>query len=100
MRTAPVTSSVSVVRPSRSVAIYRFSPAITYSDAFTARPIRIGSTPVASGSSVPVCPTCVVWYSRRQIEMIRCDVTPACLFTMRIPDTAEGLDLDIGESPI
>ena len=55
--TVPVTSCVSVVRPSRRVARYSFRPPAANSTARVARPRNTGSTPVAMGSRVPAWPT-------------------------------------------
>src|SRR5207237_8043185 len=52
----PALSWVSVVTPKRTTASYSFSPSLTKLAIFVASPMQIGSTPVAVGSSVPVCP--------------------------------------------
>src|SRR2546429_8818061 len=52
----PAPSCVSVVTPKRTTASYSFSPSLTKLAIFVASPMQIGSTPVAVGSSVPVCP--------------------------------------------
>ena len=41
----------------RSVAIYSFVLSVKTSQSLVALPRQTGKTPVASGSSVPVCPT-------------------------------------------
>src|SRR5256712_9559721 len=52
----PARSCVAVVTPKRTTASYSFSPSLTKLAIFVASPMQIGSTPVAVGSSVPVCP--------------------------------------------
>ena len=72
-------SSVSVSIPRRITAEYSLSSLIMYSDALTARPTSTGRTPVASGSSVPVCPTFLVSNIFRSICIMRKELTPSCL---------------------
>ena len=85
VRVVPVTSSVSVVNPNRRVASYTFSSWDTYSQALAARPNKTTSTPVAMGSSVPVCPTFFVPNSFRTFQTTSCEVIPAGLSTSRMP---------------
>lgn len=54
--TSPVISSVSVTVPSLKDAIYALSCDGSSSQKRVAPPSRTGRTPVAMGSSVPVCP--------------------------------------------
>src|SRR5579885_1125510 len=55
--TSPSPSSVSVAAPHRMVKRYRLRPAVANCTVFVASPKASGNTPVASGSSVPACPT-------------------------------------------
>src|SRR5438132_5131457 len=55
--TRPAASCVSVTWPKRTVASYSFSPSAMNPAILVAAPTQIGKTPVAVGSSVPVCPT-------------------------------------------
>ena len=50
-------SSESVVTPRRSSASYSLSPLMRNGTSLVASPTQMGRTPVAIGSSVPVCPT-------------------------------------------
>ena len=55
--TSPSASSVVVVWPSRMVAAYDLSVAVSSPRILVARSMPTTSTPVAIGSSVPACPT-------------------------------------------
>ena len=55
--TTPMRSPVSVAVPKATVARYRLRPAVRNCERRVALPITTGNTPVANGSSVPVCPT-------------------------------------------
>ena len=55
--TCPLISWVSVVMPSFISATYSFG----MSHSFVADPMHTGSTPVASGSRVPVCPIFLIF---------------------------------------
>src|SRR5205085_12337284 len=53
-----------------------------------ARPTSTGSTPVASGSSVPAWPTRFWPASLRTLATTSCEVQPLRLLTFRIPVTS------------
>ncbi len=87
--TAPMRSPVSVAVPKATVARYRLRPAVRNCDRRVALPITTGNTPVANGSSVPVCPTRVLRGNRRRtVATTSCDVMPSGLSTMRTPSRA------------
>ena len=56
--------------------------------AFTALPSRTGKTPVAIGSSVPVCPAFSAPNRRFTRLTALCEVRPSSLFRIKIPVTA------------
>src|SRR5258705_4345511 len=81
----PVTSSVSVVTPNSIVASYSLSDAVRKRTRRVARPHASGSTPVASGSSVPVCPIRFSPSTRRATATTSWDVRLSGLSTTRTP---------------
>ena len=83
--TRPLRSRVSVVTPSRSVATYSLSWSVRYGMSLVASPSSIGSTPMASGSSVPACPTRSKPSRRRSSATTSNDVTPGGLSTTSTP---------------
>src|SRR5918911_2736929 len=74
----PSRSSVSVAMPHRTRNRYRLRPAETKCMVLVASPSAIGSTPVASGSSVPACPALAPTL-RRSFSTTRLEVIPAGL---------------------
>jgi len=84
-RVSPEVSWVSVVRPSRSPAIYSFWPSSAKDTARVACPTNTGSTPVAMGSRVPAWPTFFVFRIPRSLAQTSMDVQPAGLSMMMIP---------------
>ncbi len=83
--TAPVRSCVSVVTPRRTVATYSLSRSTRYGVSLVASPIRMGSTPVAAGSSVPPCPMRGARSTRRRWATTWNEVTPGPFSTGRMP---------------
>src|SRR5499426_3022724 len=67
------------------VPTYTLSPGPTKGTSLVASRIASGSTPVASGSSVPRCPTRRVPSQRRAASTTSCDVQPTGLSTTRKP---------------
>ena len=65
--------------PTRMRASYSFSDAVRNCTSRVARPQASGSTPVASGSSVPVWPMRDSWRARRAAATTSCDVRPGGL---------------------
>src|SRR4051812_3713294 len=55
-RVRPALSCVSVLCPKRTTPSYSFSPSLMKLAMRVASPMQMGSTPVAMGSRVPVCP--------------------------------------------
>ncbi len=84
----PAASSVSVVIPRRRVMTYSFSAWVRYWAMRVARPTQTGSTPVACGSSVPVCPIRCIPRMRRTASTTSWEVIPAGLLTFRTPWTS------------
>src|SRR5712692_9882432 len=66
-------------------ATYVFGSRRAYSASLVADSNRMGSTPVASGSSVPAWPTRRAPVSRRSRRTTANDVSPAALSTLRTP---------------
>src|SRR5438445_473124 len=87
--TRPLTPWVSVVSPKRTVARYSFSWSTRYGVSLVASPTSTGSTPVASGSSVPAWPIRRSPRRRRTIATTSNDVAGAPLSTTRIPEREE-----------
>src|SRR6185312_10790755 len=81
-------SYVVVSTPKRTAARYALPPSLRYSATRVAWPTQIGSTPVASGSSVPVCPTRFWPISLRTRATTSCEVIPAGLLMMKMPSVA------------
>ena len=79
-----------VAMPSRMVAWYDFVAATRCVRNFVPRFMPTMSTPVASGSRVPACPTRRVWKMRRSRPMTSCEVIPAGLSTITRPEVANG----------
>src|SRR5262245_36428959 len=86
----PSASAVSVAKPRRTAASYDLSLALRNCDSRVARPTTTSSTPVAAGSSVPVCPTRFSRSSRRTRDTTSCEVGPAGLSTMSRPSIVSG----------
>src|ERR1700687_1827056 len=82
---SPSASSVAVVKPKRMSATWVLGSFSANSASRVADSKRIGSTPVASGSSVPACPTRWAPVSRRSRLTTVNEVSPAALSTLRIP---------------
>src|SRR5712671_2997937 len=90
--TRPAASCVSVTCPKRTVASYSFSPSAMKPATLVASPTQMGRTPVAVGSSVPVCPTRFTLkrpFTRRTTSK---EVGPLGLFTTTTP-LRSGMDL-------
>src|SRR5438105_8325632 len=86
--TRPAESWVSVTCPKRTVASYSFSPSAMNPATLVASPTQMGRTPVAVGSSVPVCPqrfTLNRPFTRRTTSN---EVGPLGLFTTTTPELA------------
>ena len=83
--TLPVISCVSVAIPSFTVATYSLSFSVIYSIAFVAFPMQIVSTPSASGSRVPACPTFLIFKAFLTFITTSCDVQPFSLYIFIIP---------------
>ncbi len=86
--TSPSASSVTVATPSRTVASYDLSAAVTKDSRRVAWPMPTTSTPVAIGSRVPAWPTLRVPARRRMRATTSCDVQPAGLSTTTNPGEA------------
>src|SRR6266851_3536529 len=89
----PPASYVSVAIPRRRSASYAFSRPLRKRASRVARPTTSGSTPVAPGSSVPVCPTRRSPRTLRSRAATSCDVGPAGLSTTSNPSIDGLLDL-------
>jgi hypothetical protein len=76
---------VSVAKPRRIVASYSFSAPAKNCASRVARPTSSTSTPVAKGSSVPVCPTRFSRSTRRARATTSCEVQPSGLSMMSMP---------------
>src|SRR5215468_4450751 len=83
--TLPSASQVSVAWPSLIVARYSFSVRARCPSSRVALPTPTTSTPVASGSSVPACPTRLVPVRRRSFATTSWEVHPAGLSMMSSP---------------
>src|SRR3954469_3520290 len=87
----PAPSCVSVTWPKRTTASYSFSPSLTKLAILVASPMQMGSTPVAVGSSVPVCPQRRVLkspFTRRTTSKL---VGPLGLSTTTTPETSRAI---------
>ena len=71
---SPSVSPVKLFSPNLSSAIYVLSCSIRYLEILVACPTKIGRTPVAFGSSVPVCPIFFVFSSFLKTFITSCDV--------------------------
>src|SRR5579871_144997 len=89
----PSASSVSVATPSRTSASYDLSLPERNRASRVARPTTSGSTPVASGSSVPVWPIRRSRSARRTRATTSCDVGPTGLSMTSRPSINGALDL-------
>ena len=78
-------SWVFVTVPSRIPAMYSFSADSKNSTPRVARPMKMGSTPVAIGSSVPPCPMRFSWNTPRSFAATSWLVQPPGLSTIKIP---------------
>src|SRR5438105_11288590 len=85
----PAPSCVSVVTPKRTTASYSFSPSLTKLAIFVASPMQIGSTPVAVGSSVPVCPQRLTLKRPFTLRTTSKEVGPLGLLTTTTPDGSD-----------
>src|SRR5438105_6302401 len=90
--TRPAESWVSVTCPKRTVASYSFSPSAMNPATLVASPTQMGRTPVAVGSSVPVCPTRFTLKSPFTRRTTSNEVGPLGLFTTTTP-LRSGMDL-------
>ena len=84
-KTVPVVSCVSVTFPSSITATYSLFLSVKRSQTFVALPRHTGSTPSASGSSVPVCPIFFVFKIPLSFATTSKDVYPFSLYTLIIP---------------
>ena len=85
VRTSPLMSSVSVVTPSWQTATYSLSRSAISSQSFVALPRHTGRTPVAPGSSVPVCPIFLMCRIPRSFATTSDEVYPVSLWMMIMP---------------
>ncbi len=83
----PAASYESVAQPNWITPSYVFSIPIRYACSRVALPTQRTSRPVASGSSVPVCPTFLILARRRKVSTASWLVMPAFLSTRRRPST-------------
>ena len=76
--------------PSRTARVLRTSSSRSFKNwaSLVALPMRSGRTPVARGSSVPVCPTFAPASTRRTAATTSCDEGPDGLSTTRTPSAA------------
>src|SRR5512139_2832954 len=83
--TSPVTSSVVVSSPSLRTPSYPFGSSLRNGTSFVASLITTGRTPVAKGSSVPMCPA--FFTRRRRFTSLTTprEVGPSGLSTIRRP---------------
>ncbi len=86
--TWPCASWLSVTSPSFIVPTYSLSSLISRSWILVPFPIVMSRRPVASGSSVPQCPTFFVFNERLVIATASCDVMSCDLSTRRTPLTS------------
>ena len=84
---SPAASYESVAQPNWITPSYVFSIPIRYACSRVALPTQRTSRPVASGSSVPVCPTFLIFERRRNFSTASCEVMPVFLSTRRRPST-------------
>ena len=84
-----------MVWPRRKTAWYSLSHSNRYSAMRVPRPTRIGSTPVAAGSSVPAWPTFGPLKSPRTLATISWEVQPAGLWMLRIPSPTSMLRFSV-----
>src|SRR5436309_3363761 len=83
----PAASYESVAQPNWITPSYVFSIPIRHACRRVALPTQRTSRPVASGSSVPVCPTFLIFARRRNFSTASWLVMPAFLSTSRSPST-------------
>ena len=82
---APSASNVVVANPRRTSASYVLSAPLRNRDSRVARPSTSGSTPLAAGSSVPVCPIRRSRRARRARATTSWELGPAGLSTTSRP---------------
>src|SRR3954452_7543288 len=93
--TSPAASSVVVSTPRTTSATYVFGCAVRKRSSRVTFPTPTSSTPVASGSSVPACPTFLVCRIPRSFATTSCDVHPASLSITTRPFGPSGIALHI-----
>src|SRR3954467_4644843 len=87
----PAASCVSVIWPKRTTASYSFSPSETKLAILVASPMQMGNTPVAVGSSVPVCPQRRVLNSPFTLRTTSKLVGPLGLSTTTTPEISRAI---------
>src|SRR5829696_8167830 len=83
--TSPSKSSVERASPKRSVKRYSFRPSMTKGTVLVASPSAIGSTPLASGSSVPPWPAFCAPNKRRTLPTAGVEPSPTGLSSTTQP---------------